>query len=261
MKLILFDIKSDFGFLKKHDINESEIYISYNMLHKPALFGILGAIIGLKGYEKFGILPEYYCKLSQIRIGIKPLNDENGRYQKTNIKYNNSLGFGNLDKTNKFGEILNITEQTLIKPAFRCFLELDESDKDQSVLMNNILNNKSVYIPYLGKNEHSIWWENAFEIEYKKFVSDESFNISSIFTKTVSIKEQIEEEEFNIFSISDTDSIFMYFEKLPIGFTNLGDNNYQYDLRSFVYTNRKLNSEAKIENLYQLKSGEIIQLF
>ena len=46
MKLISFDLCADMGFLKKPDINE-KIYLTYNMLHKPALLGILGAIIGL----------------------------------------------------------------------------------------------------------------------------------------------------------------------------------------------------------------------
>ncbi len=261
MKLISFDIKSDFGFLKKPDINEGEIFITYNMLHKPALLGVLGAIVGLRGYVKYGVLPEYYEQLINIRVGIMPLNDENGRYQKTNIKYNNSIGFGNLDKTNKFGETINITEQTLIKPAFRCYLELDDTIEIQNKLIHNILNRKSEYLPYLGKNEHSIWWENPFEIEYKEYVNNYSFNIITIFTKTISIKEQIEEEEFDIFSMNDSDSIFMYFERLPIGFIKLGTYIYQYDLRSFVYTNRKLKGEAKIDNLCQLKSGEIIQLF
>ena len=49
-KLISFDLKAEFGFFKKPDIND--IYLTYNMLHKPALLGILGAVIGLQGYQK-----------------------------------------------------------------------------------------------------------------------------------------------------------------------------------------------------------------
>lgn len=65
-KLISFDLKAEMGFFKKPDINDG-IYLTYNMLHKPALLGILGAIIGLKGYEKKGIMPEYYSRLEHLK--------------------------------------------------------------------------------------------------------------------------------------------------------------------------------------------------
>ena len=53
-KLVSINIKSDFGFLKKPDTNDP-IYLTFNMLHKPALLGILGAIIGEKGFQKHGV--------------------------------------------------------------------------------------------------------------------------------------------------------------------------------------------------------------
>lgn len=56
-KLVSFDLKADFGFFKKPDIND--IYLTYNMLHKPALLGILGAIVGLQGFQENSILPVY----------------------------------------------------------------------------------------------------------------------------------------------------------------------------------------------------------
>ena len=43
-RLISFDIQADFGFFKKPDYNDG-VLLTYNMLHKPALLGILGAII------------------------------------------------------------------------------------------------------------------------------------------------------------------------------------------------------------------------
>ena len=58
-KLISFDLRGDFGMLKKPDTNEP-VYLTFNMLHKPALLGILGAILGLKGFRKQKELPEYY---------------------------------------------------------------------------------------------------------------------------------------------------------------------------------------------------------
>ena len=48
-RLISFDLKADFGCLKKPDVNDG-LMLSFNMLHKPALMGILGAIVGEKGF-------------------------------------------------------------------------------------------------------------------------------------------------------------------------------------------------------------------
>lgn len=260
--LISFELKADFGFLKKPDINENEIFITYNSLHKPALLGILGAVAGLKGYVKYGVLPDYYMKLKDIRVGIKPINGDKGVFQKTVIKYNNATGFANKDKTEKFGETLNVTEQTLISPFFKCYVELDDENEIEKNIIDNILNLESTFIPYIGKNEFTAWWENPKANQYKSFTRTSSVRIDTLFTKIGAINEQIEEEDFNIFTLEDSDSMFMYFEKLPIGLFNLGDEIYQYDLRSFVYTNRKLKKDTKIENLYEIDNGsEIIQLF
>ncbi|MFQ5633254.1 MAG: type I-B CRISPR-associated protein Cas5, partial [bacterium] len=67
-KLISIELRADLGFLKKPDINEKDsIYLTYNMLHKPALLGILGAIIGLAGYHVRNKMPEYYERLKNLR--------------------------------------------------------------------------------------------------------------------------------------------------------------------------------------------------
>jgi len=80
-KLISIDLKADFGFFRKPDANVG-INLSYNMLHKPALLGILGAIIGLEGYKELGKIPEYYEKLKDLQVGIEPLGHEKGNLQK-----------------------------------------------------------------------------------------------------------------------------------------------------------------------------------
>ena len=81
-RLISFDIQADFGFFKKPDYNDG-VLLTYNMLHKPALLGILGAIIGLRGYRKKGEWPEYYQRLAALPVGIEPLE---GRHEKGNFQ-------------------------------------------------------------------------------------------------------------------------------------------------------------------------------
>src|SRR5690625_7696007 len=75
MKLISFDIESNFGFFRKPESNNT-LNVSYNMIHRPAILGILGAIIGLEGYKEKGKFPEYYKRLNHLKIGITPLNHE-----------------------------------------------------------------------------------------------------------------------------------------------------------------------------------------
>ena len=138
-RLISFDLKAEMGFLKKPDINDG-LYLTYNMLHKPALLGILGAIAGMKGYEKNGEFPEYYTKLKHLKIGIQPLDSDKGNFTKEILSYNNSTGFASNEK----GGNLIITEQILLKPSYRCFLLLNIDNKDENVLYENIEKHKEI---------------------------------------------------------------------------------------------------------------------
>ena len=51
-RLISFDIQADFGFFKKPDYNDG-VLLTYNMLHKPALLGIL-SVCGVIGKKENG---------------------------------------------------------------------------------------------------------------------------------------------------------------------------------------------------------------
>lgn len=296
-KIISIDLKADFGFLKKPDTNDP-IYLTFNMLHKPALLGILGAILGsggfseadeemkLRGKSKNKLpddnreqsLPEYYKELKNMRVGIRPLSfiengqkieeDKffNGNFQKTIIKYNNSTGFGNKSPLKNiqgkeigidFGENWNISEQTLIKPCYRCYLLLEDKELHRK-LYDYLKNSKAEYLPYLGKNNFSAYWENFKEYDFKYFDSTESFSIKSIFIKSNPVKEGLQE-------MSDLDllrgtegSTFIYFENLPVRY-NL--DLMQYDYKPFSYTDWNLKQQYPVHNLYELSNNEIVQLF
>lgn len=271
-KIISIDLKADFGFLKKPDTNEP-IYLTFNMLHKPALLGILGAILGLGGFSeakeeelkqpkpKGGkklktILPKYFQELQDLKVGIKPLLDENGNFEKTIIKYNNGVGYANLD-----GNLI-ITEQTLIKPAYRCYLLLENDHELHTQLYDYLKNSKAEYLPYLGKNDFSVWWDNFQEYDIKSFSSTEkSFKLSSVFIKEQTLKEGVQRSKG--FKPKPTaNSKFMYFENLPIGYNT---DLMQYEYGPFAYTDWELQRDYEVDDLYELTSldnkHEIIQLF
>ena len=121
MKLISFDLKADFAFFRIPDTNAT-INLSYNIIHRPAVLGVLGAILGLDGYKEKGKLPQYYEVLKDVRIGVEPLNHDKGNYTKTNIKYSNTVGYANKG-TNFLTE-----ELTLVKPEYRIYLLLHEAE-------------------------------------------------------------------------------------------------------------------------------------
>lgn len=258
-QLISFDIYADFGFLKKPDTNEP-MYLTFNMIHKPFVLGLLGAILGEKGFEENNVLPEYYKELKNIKIGIEPIDSENGNFQKTVIKYNNSTGTANATSIEnikgKIGTTLNIVEQTLINPSYRIYLLTDNQE-----LLARIENQEAVYLPYLGKNDFSLWWkkESVKKYDYKEFIPIESYKVCTLFAKKMILREgKEEEEESPTWEMNFLGNEFMYFERLPIGYD---DVLYQYIYRPFVYTTFKLKKNYKIDDLYQLDNGNIIQLF
>jgi len=248
-KLISFTIKAEKGFLKKPDINDG-IYLTYNMLHKPAILGILGAIIGLDGYKKNEELPEYYKKLIGIPVGVEPIGDEKGNFQKTTITYNNTTGLA----SNEQGGNLIVTEQTLIKPSYKIFLLLDLEDENQNKLYNNIKEQKAEYLPYLGKNDYSLWWDKneVEEYEWEYFKKDLNFKISTLFKKDEAIVNYLV-KAMGRRALAGKKNDFNYFERLPINFNN---DLFQYNYGDFAYSNAKLEEDVAIEskNLYKIKN-------
>ena len=255
-KLVSFELKADFGFIRKPDNNDG-LMLSYNMLHKPALLGILGAIVGLKGYGhdkedgtlfKCGDLPEYYTQLQHLLIGIAPLRHDKGNFAKTTLKYNNATGFANVDDTKKNGATLNLFETMLIRPAYHCFVLLNLDNLIEQQLYDNLLRGYAEFLPYIGKNEFSAWWENFQEHAFENEVKASTIDMKTIFLKegqTMNKKKQKPKITFK----SDKVERFMYFERLPIGFD---EKLMQYNLAEFVYTTFSLTNDSEISNLMYL---------
>lgn len=269
-KLISIDFYSDFGCLKKPDTNDP-VYLTFNMLHKPALLGILGAITGLDGFQEVPrakkkkgndhltvednqpMVAGYYDALHNLKIGIRPLRHEHGNFSKTILTYNNAVGYANLDGGN-----LMVTEQLLIAPGYRCFILFEKEDEVQRLLFNNLKNRNAEYLPYLGKNEFSVWWTNWREYRFQEFKpGDETFEIQSIFIKEEPAKEGKARQPYKITEIPK----FMYFENLPVSYNV---TLMQYNYGAFAYTNCHLKQNYSVENLVRLVEtdpNEIIQLF
>lgn len=255
--LISFDLRADFGFFKKPDYNDG-ILLSYNMLHKPALLGILGAVAGMAGYRKAGELPEYYTSLNSVAVGITPLNHEKGVFQKTTVRYTNTAGYANDDGT------LIVEETMLVKPGYRCYLLLDLEHEAQERLHRNLKNSHAVYIPYLGKNEYQAWMDGPIaEYSYRRYSPEEEFSVSSLFVREGSIRSRKVNAGFSFAAGSMMNKgAFCYFERLPVGFD---EQLRQYSYCDFAFTDWVLKPDSVIDDLYEITDvggvKTIVQLF
>jgi CRISPR-associated protein Cas5h len=242
-KLISVDLKADFGFFRKPDANAG-INLSYNMMHKPALLGFLGAVIGEAGYQELGKVPAYAIALQDVKIGVEPLQHEKGNFAKTVVKYSNTIGYANKG-TNYLTE-----EAMLIAPSYRCYLLLELENATHQKLYEYLQAGKAEYLPYFGKNEFYAWWdtetfrEYAFEANADK---QESFRIKTIFRKESPIKNQKEEAFLDFFNFDD-EPTYLYFERLPTGFNSLN----QYALGDFAFTTFRIKPDSNIQDLFFL---------
>lgn len=254
-KLISVDLFADLGMLKKPDTNVP-VYLTFNMLHKPALLGILGAIIGESGFKGNRKLPDYYLKLKDLRLSVQPLEpfSNKGNFKKTIITYNNTTGMASKEE----GGNLMVSEQTIISPAYRCYFLLDMQNPIYEKIDKYLKNYFAEYLPYLGKNEFSVWWMNYKEYSYQRYVPSEPFKINSIFIKD----EPVSKNKFVqplIPGAAASGNTFIYFERLPFLYD---EQLFQYEYRNFAFTNYSLKmAYSTMHTLLKIGDNEIIQVF
>ena len=81
MKALKFTLSGKSAFFKIPEVN-SYLYYTYGQIHRVALLGVLGAILGFKGYSsKRKEYPEFYERLKELEISILP-NAINGVFPK-----------------------------------------------------------------------------------------------------------------------------------------------------------------------------------
>ena len=122
------------------------------------LLGLLGAIIGLNGYNYYSLqkslgktvseIPEFYDKLKSLKIGIVPeINKEN--FSRKIQAFNNSVGYASKEEGNN----LIVNEQWLENPSWTIYI-LENNMDEYKKIKDYLANKKCEYIPYVGKNDH-----------------------------------------------------------------------------------------------------------
>jgi CRISPR-associated protein Cas5h len=151
-KLLVFDIASEYGHFRKFNTTTSPL--TYSIPTRPAIVGVLGAILGIErefSPEKFreGVMPvsEVFSK-EKVAIAVQLVNP----LKKVNIAFNL------LDTEKTPSSFFNIKQRTQIEfellkePCFRLFINV----KDDALFVDlekRIRENRTHFTPYLGLSQ------------------------------------------------------------------------------------------------------------
>lgn len=261
MEILRFTLSGKNAFFKKPEVN-SYVYFTYGNIHKIALLGMFGAILGYGGYTQikdFGkknkkeklkeSFPEFYEKLKDLKISILPAAENRRGFIPKKIQaFNNSVGYASREQ----GGNLIVKEQWLENPKWEICL-LIESEEAEKV-KQSICGKTCIYYPYLGKNDHpadisNIRMEQAETIEFKMgrldcFAPKGCVDIADL--------DYDDKEELDAFGE------FKYEEALPWGMD--GWTN-QYILRTFLYTDEFVESKCEDMPVYLLQDGKKIVFY
>lgn len=168
MNVFSFELAGDMAFFKKNDANDM-VYISYNFLHKPAVLGIIGAILGIPGYSesKAKQHPDFYTNLKDMKIAILPHYEK--PLKKVITGFNNASCLASKSSGGQ-GQTWQIREQILIgeqEIRYTVFVLDNNAIQDGliSKLKKLLINRESEYPLYFGKNEFFAYHENYQEYE------------------------------------------------------------------------------------------------
>ena len=256
MKVLKFNLSGDFAFFKNEVMND--IYDTYPHIHKPALLGLFGAMLGYDGYAQtqkiFGkennSYPEYYQKLKDLKVAIVPKKQSFTKILET---FTNTTAMFNRvtvmdkkekdeteDKSNdeikkakgkksdkKVGATLIVEQFWLEKPSWDIYLIVDNEESKK--IEDSILNFKTVYSLYLGANNHFANISDIGLLESKE-ITENTFIISSLI-KADEINANLESM---LTSRKECKNLFYFNYILP---TKLSANNNIYQKEGFVLTN------------------------
>jgi CRISPR-associated protein Cas5h len=233
MKTLMFKLSGETAFFKQPDVN-TYLYYSYGSIHKVALMGMFGSILGLGGYnqqKKNDVYPEFYKQLNEMKIAICPLNDKGYIPKKVQV-FNNSVGYASKEQ----GGNLIVREQWLEKPSWMIYVLLDDNLPILDLLSGRMINKSFVYLPYLGKNDHYANIESVEVQEVKTVFEEKAVKISSLFPKKMG-------ELIPVKGLGKKEPDYKYEEQLPV---LLEEKSNQYITEAMIYTNIPVRLKAEI---------------
>lgn len=259
MEILRFSLGGRNAFFKKPEVN-SYCYYTYGNIHKVALLGMFGAILGYGGYTQMQGFekekrkkeisegyPEFYERLKELKLSILPSPEHSKGYIPKKVQiYNNSVGYA----SKELGGNLIIKEQWLESPKWEICLLIDS--KEARKVRDAICNRTCVYYPYLGKNDHLA---NISEVRVEEVQKTESYRGR---LNCLVPKEEVEIAEIDFDELDELDVFgdFKYEEALPIAIDSCVN---QYILKTFLYTDALLM--VKNIDVYQLRDEKKIVFY
>lgn len=255
MEILRFKLSGKNAFFKKPEVN-TYCYFTYGNIHKVALLGIFGAILGYSGYTQIQDMikpkkkkkklepsyPKFYERLKNLKVAILPLR-EKGIIPKKIQSFNNSVGYASKEQ----GGNLIVKEQWLENPAWEICVLIDCEEAEK--LKDAVQNHKCVYYPYLGKNDH-LADIKFISVDETQLADEELYRIDSFIKKddvelvrldSEDLREFLSKEEIRVYSQ------FKYEEALPFSLDEWVNN---YKLERFIYTGSL--TEINNKNVYCL---------
>ncbi len=256
--LVSFEISSDFGFFKKPDINK--IGLTYNLPPKPAILGIIGSVLGMNGIEKQDgkCFPEYYTKLEHVKVGVTPIGDfPFNKIVNTYNSRNSYFGDG------KYDNVL-IHEQLLIKPKYRIFVYDENQNQHIAELIKRLEAYNPLFMPYLGKNEFIISFDNI-NTKHSLGHVHKTKHISSVFIKNTKYenKGNVADEETTddfraSYTVNGLPTGFSFIENYPTDYSE----EMHYNLRVVEFAEKSSPSSIDLEKGKLLEiDGDVIYIF
>ncbi len=253
MQILKFRLWGRTAFFKKPEVN-TYLYFTYGNIHKVALLGLLGAIVGYSGYNQFDFkkhkhkeikneYPEFYERLACLKVAIEPTCEGAVINKKVQV-FNNSVGYA----SKEMGGNLIVKEQWLENPSWNIYIIIDNEEAEK--VADYILNNRTTYQPYLGKNDH---YANISDVESHEDCTkaDKVEKINSLcFREEVILS--VPEREWD--SEEDTEEVFKYIESLPFA---LNKDTNLYEMKSFIYSNMDVD-DIKSKDIYRVKNKNIV---
>lgn len=264
MEVLRFILKGKSAFFKKPEVN-SYYYFTYGNMHKVALLGIFGAVLGYDGYtqmksfakqkKKAEIVeswPEFYERLKNVKVSIIPSKRfQNGVIAKKIHCFNNSIGYASKEQ----GGNLIVKEQWLEDPEWEICVLLDCEEAVK--LKEYICNHKCIYYPYLGTNDHfaditNISVEEIDRVEFSlgriySMMPEKSFKIAELDDDD---RDELEDKGIDAYGS------FRYKELLPVGMD--GWTN-QYLMEKLMLTDYIVTAQGV--DVYELKDHRKVVFF
>lgn len=224
MEILRFTLSGRQAFFKKPEVN-AYFYFTYGHIHKVALYGLFGAILGYGGYiaqtegkkpSEVPAFPEFYERLKDVKVSVIPVCDK-GNFERKMVVFNNSVGYASEEQ----GGNLIIKQQWLEDPRWNIYVKVDS--EEAQAISDAIMGHKCIYMPYLGTNDHPADIENVSVLEVESIKDPQ--RIDSFFIKGQAEVDLDDDEQ---------ERPYRYEEMLPCG---LEPELNQYMYERYVLTN------------------------